>query len=76
MNIYFCPHGLFSRYMYHGPLEDRSWIFEWYTQRGILAPNQNPELQNRPISLARFGRDQSIKCSDSTFFKYSGSVLW
>ena len=28
-------------------------------KRGILALNRNPGFQNRPISLARFGRDQS-----------------
>ena len=33
-------------------------------------------MQNRPILLVRFGRDQLIKCSDSAFFKYSGSVPW
>jgi hypothetical protein len=60
--------------MDYRPSEGR--LFEWYKQRGILAPNKNPELQNRPISLVRFEKDQLIKCSDSTFFKYSGSVLW
>ena len=50
----------------------RSWIFEWYKQRGILAPNQNHELQKTSISLLRFG---PIQWSDSAF-KYSGYVLW
>ena len=51
-------------------------IFEWYKQRGILAPNQNRRLQKRPILLVRFGSDQPIKFSDSAFFKYLGYVLW
>ena len=56
--------------------EDRSSMFKWYNQRRILSPNQNLGLQNRPISLVRFGRDQPIECSDYVFFKHTGSVLW
>jgi hypothetical protein len=58
--------------MNNRPSED---IFEGYKQREILAPNQNPGLQNRPISFVRFESDQPIKCSDSEFFKYLESIL-
>ena len=40
-----------------GPSVDRSWLFEGYNQHGILAANQNTTLQNRPISLVRFGQN-------------------
>ena len=56
--------------------DDRSRIFEWYKQRGIIAPNQNPGLHNRPIILVIFGKDQPTKCSDSAIFNYSVSVFW
>ena len=55
-------------YMDYRPSENRSWIFEWNKQRGILSLNQNPGLQNRPISLVKFRRNQPIKCSDFAFF--------
>ena len=67
-----------------------SWWYIWITDSQRIDPEylndtnnvgyyhsiKNPGLQNRPISLVRFGRNQPIKCSDSTFFKYSGYVLW
>ena len=31
------------------PHVDKSWLFELYKERGILAPYQNPRLQNTPI---------------------------
>ena len=36
-------------------MTDRSWIFEGYKQCGILASNQKPELDNKLISLVKFG---------------------
>ena len=47
---------------------DRSWLFEWYKQRGKQAPNQTLGLQNMPFSLVRFWRDQ-LTCSNSAFFE-------
>jgi hypothetical protein len=62
--------------MDYRPSKDRFWIWEWYKEHVILSFNQNPGLHNKPIPLVGFGGDQLIKCSDSAFFKYSGSVLW
>ena len=37
-----CVWIILNDHMDLGPSVDRSWLFEWYKQRRILAPNQKP----------------------------------